>query len=175
MSIYFQLILFVFIIKSISSNNLVTKIKELLKENNSTKSSANDFINNNKDILNSISNNLLFLYKNNFGINYLPNKKENKVNINENELGKLNRYLSEKFYFNKDPNITIGILSFIESMLINSEILENIVLKNYTGLSSLLDDFKNEIKKKHIDISKLDKSEFKNLTEFIIEKFHNNT
>jgi len=172
MSIYFQLILFVFIVKSISSNNLVSKIKELLKENNSTKSSANEFINNNKDILNNISNNLLFLYNNNFGIKYLSNKKVNKVNINENEFGKLNRYLSEKFYLNKEPINIIVILDLIESMLIDSEILENVVLKNHTGLSSLLDDLKNEIKKKVNGIFKFDESKFIYLSEFIITKFH---
>ena len=76
MPIYFQLILFVFIIKSFSSNNLVSEIIELLNENNSTKSSIYDFINNHKDILDNISNDLLNLYNNNFNKEYLPNKKK---------------------------------------------------------------------------------------------------
>ena len=78
MPIYFQLILFVFIIKSISSQNLASKIIELLNENNSTKSSIYDFINNDKNILDNIPNDLLNLYNNNFGIKYIPNSKKDK-------------------------------------------------------------------------------------------------
>jgi len=136
MSIYFQLILFVFIIKSISSNNLVSEIKELLKGNNSSKSLANDFINNNKDGLDNISNNLLFLYNNNFGIKYLLNKIEDKDNINENEFTKLNRYLSEKLYINKN-SINTTIFDDIESIPINSSILTPFqsLLKNISNIS----------------------------------------
>jgi hypothetical protein len=76
MSINFQLILFAFIIKSISSNNLVSKTIELINGNDSTKSSINAFINKHKDILDNISNDLLLLYNNNFDTKFLLNKKE---------------------------------------------------------------------------------------------------
>ena len=76
MSINFQLILFAFIIKSISSNNLVSKAIELINGNDSTKSSINAFINKHKDILDNISNDLLLLYNNNFDTKFLLNKKE---------------------------------------------------------------------------------------------------
>jgi len=127
MPIYFQLILFVFIIKSISSQNLASKIIELLNENNSIKSSLNDFINNDKNILDNIPNDLLNLYNNNFGIKYIPNSKKDKVNknINENAISKPNRYLTSII---KEPSEIKPILDFIKFYL----------LKNCTELIDLI-------------------------------------
>ena len=115
MSIYFQLILFVFIIKSISSSNLVSKIIEILNENKSTKSSINDFINNHKDFLDNISNDLLNLFNNNFNIEYLPNKKKVNNNINGNGIAKFNRHLTKEFGLNITITEIKGLLNFIKS------------------------------------------------------------
>ena len=112
MSIYFQLILFVFIIKSISSNNLII---ELLNENKSTKSSINDFINNHKDFLDNKSNDLLNLFNNNFNIEYLPNKKKVNNNINGNGIAKFNRHLTKEFGLNITITEIKGLLNFIKS------------------------------------------------------------
>ena len=138
MSIYFQLILFSFIIKSIPSKNLASKIIELLNENNSTISSLNDFINIHKDILDNISNGLLNLYNINFGIKYLPNNKKDKVNknINENCISKSNRYLTKKFHLNKEPSKIKGLLNLIKGILLDncSQFIDSI----YSGSDTIL-------------------------------------
>ena len=138
MSKYFQLILFVFIIKSFSSNNLVSEIIELLNENNSTKSSIYDFINNHKDILDNISNDLLNLYNNNFNKEYLPNKKKVNNNINGNGIAKLNRHLTKEFDLNEKTKIIKNILKSIKDVILqNSTNLIDLIYNN-SYISSLL-------------------------------------